>query len=373
MTSTRRNRLILSVIFILLVGGMLYVARAALFPYIIGLVIAYLVLPMVNLLNHVMPASLAKRNLSRPLAIIIVYLVVILVIVGLFIFLVPIVADQMQALWAQREELVAEGQALLDELLSHYRTYIPLNVQEIIQGNLEKLIGLVGQAAQEGAIRTFKVVSSTISYLLGIMVIPFWLFYILHDESRFKQGVFSLIPKRYAPDARHIARIIDDILSAYIRGQLLLCLFIGIMSIAGLLIIGVDFAVLLGVVAGVFEILPFVGPILGAIPALLVAALISEGKFLWTLILFIVIQQIENSFLAPKISGESVKLHPAIIMVVLVIGNEALGLWGMLVAVPLTAIIRDVFKYLYLRLSDEMVTPEAALARIRTEEMKIDI
>lgn len=373
MTPTRRNRLILIVILILLVGGMLYVARAALFPYIIGLVIAYLVLPLVNLLNRIMPAGLTERGLSRPLAIIIVYLVVILVIVAFFIFLVPIVADQMQALWAQREELVAEGQALLNELLSKYRTYIPLNVQEIIQRNLETLIGLIGQAVQEGAIRTFKVVSSTISYLLGIMVIPFWLFYILHDETRFKKSTFSLIPERYSPDVSHIIRIIDDILSAYIRGQLLLCLFIGIMSTVGLLIIGVDFAVLLGVVAGVFEVLPFVGPILGAIPAILVAALISEGKVLWTVLLFIVIQQVENTFLAPKIAGESVKLHPAIIMVVLVIGNEALGIWGMLVAVPITAIIRDVFKYLYLRLSDEVVTPEAALARIRTEKMRIDI
>ncbi len=372
-TPVRRNRLILLVILVLLVGGMFYVARAALFPYILGLVIAYLVLPLVNFLNRIMPASLAKRNLSRPLAIIIVYLVVILIIVGFFIFLVPIVADQMEALWAQREELLAKGQALLNELLSRYRTYIPLNVQEIIQSNLEKLIGLIGQAVQEGAIRTFKVVSSTISYLLGIMVIPFWLFYILHDESQFKKGAFSLIPERYGPDVRNIARIIDDILSAYIRGQLLLCLFIGAMSTVGLLIIGVDFAVLLGIVAGAFEILPFVGPILGAIPAILVAALTHGTKTLWTLLLFIVIQQVENTFLAPRIAGESVKLHPAIIMVVLVIGNEALGIWGMLVAVPVTAIIRDVFKYLYLRFSDEVVTPEEALARIRTEEVKIDI
>ncbi len=373
MTPTRRNRLILSVILILLVGGMLYVARGALFPYILGLVIAYLVLPLVNFLNRIMPGSLTKRNLSRPLAILIVYLVVILVIVGLILFLVPIVVDQMEALWAQREELLAQGQALLNELLSHYRTYIPLNAQEIIQRNLEKLIGLIGQAVQEGLTRTVGVVSSTISYLLGILVIPFWLFYVLQDESRLREGIFSLLPERYRPDAHNIARIIDDILSAYIRGQLLLCLFIAVMATIGLLIIGVDFAVLLGLVAGAFEILPFVGPILGAIPAILVAALVSEGTALWTLLLFVAIQQVENVFLVPKISGESVKLHPALIMVVLVIGNEALGIWGMLVAVPLTAIIRDVFKYLYLRLSDEAVTPEAALARIRTEEMTIDI
>jgi predicted PurR-regulated permease PerM len=94
---------------------------------------------------------------------------------------------------------------------------------------------------------------------------------------------------------------------------------------------------------------------------------------LWTLVVFIIIQQVENLFLAPKIAGESVKLHPALVMVVLVVGNEALGLWGMLLAVPLAAVIRDVFKYLYLRFSDEEVSPGEAMARVRTEKMTIEV
>ena len=94
---------------------------------------------------------------------------------------------------------------------------------------------------------------------------------------------------------------------------------------------------------------------------------------LWTLVVFIVIQQIENLFLVPKIAGQSVKLHPALVMVVLVVGNEAGGLAGMLLAVPLTATIRDVFKYLYLRFSDEEVSPNEAMGRVRTEKMTLDV
>jgi predicted PurR-regulated permease PerM len=154
---------------------------------------------------------------------------------------------------------------------------------------------------------------------------------------------------------------------------LILCFFIGVLATSGLLIVGVDFALLLGLIAGAFEIFPFVGPILGAIPALIVAALQSPMTALWTLVVFIIIQQIENLFLAPKIAGESVKLHPALVMVVLVVGNEALGLWGMLLAVPLAAVIRDVFKYLYLRFSDEEVSPGEAMARVRTEKMTIEV
>jgi predicted PurR-regulated permease PerM len=137
--------------------------------------------------------------------------------------------------------------------------------------------------------------------------------------------------------------------------------------------VGVDFALLLGLTAGAFEILPYVGPILGAIPALIVAVLQSPMTALWTLVVFLIIQQLENFFLVPRIAGESVKLHPALVMVVLVVGNEALGLWGMLVAVPLTAVIRDVFKYFYLRFADEEVSPMEAMARVRTERMIIEV
>lgn len=369
----RRNRLILVVLLLLLVCWMLYVAKSALFPYIVGLVIAYLVLPLVNFLDRRMPSRLRDRNLSRPLSILIVYLIVILFIAGIFAFLMPPVIKQGQVLWNQMPELTAKGRALGTEWLGKYQETIPLDIQQRIQSNLEKLAGTIGQAVQEGVTRTVSVISSTVSFFLGILVIPFWLFYILNDEAKVREGALALIPDRIESDLLNILRITDDIFSAYIRGQLLLCLFIGTLAIIGLLIVGVDFALLLGLIAGAFEILPFVGPILGAIPALIVAALQSPTTALWTLVVFIVIQQIENLFLAPKIAGESVKLHPALVMVVLVAGNEALGLWGMLLAVPLTAVIRDVFKYLYLRFSDEGISPEKAMARVRTEKMTIEV
>jgi predicted PurR-regulated permease PerM len=369
----RRNRLILVVLLLLLVCWMLYVAKLALFPYIIGLVVAYLVLPLVNFLDRRMPSRLRDRNLSRPLSIIVVYLIIILFIAGNFAFLIPPVVEQGQVLWNQMPELAAKGRALGAEWLGKYQEAIPLDIQQRIQSNLEKLASTIGQALQEGTTRTVSFISSTLGFFLGILVIPFWLFYILHDEIKVREGVLALIPDRIEPDLLNILRITDDIFSAYIRGQLILCLFIGGLATIGLLIVGVDFALLLGLIAGAFEILPFVGPILGAIPAVIVAALQSPMTALWTLVVFIIIQQIENLFLAPRIASESVKLHPALVMVVLVVGNEALGLWGLLLAVPLAAVIRDVFKYLYLRFSDEEVFPGEAMARVRTEKMTIEV
>lgn len=369
----RRSRLILIVALLLLACGMLYVARAALFPYALGLVAAYLLLPAVNFVDRYIPDRLRQRNLSRLLAVVLVYLAAILVIAAFVAFLVPVVADQFAFFRQRLPYYTRQGHELIEEWFGKYQATIPLNIQQTVQDNLEKLAGTIGRALQQGITRTLSVVSTTISFLLGMMVIPFWLFYILHDQKRVSDGLFSLVPERYRADVSNVLHITDDILSAYIRGQLLLCLVIGAMATIGLFIVGVDFALLLGIVAGLFEFLPFIGPILGAIPALVVALIQSPTTALWTLVVFLFIQQVENIFLAPRIAGESVKLHPALVMVVLVVGNEALGIWGMLIAVPFTAIVRDVFKYLYLRFSDEEVPPPAAMARVRTEKMVIDV
>lgn len=373
LTPAQRNRLILILILLLIVGWILYVARAALIPYILGLVLAYLFYPLVQRVDSYMPAALKRLRLSRPLAIVILYLMVILVIAGLMAFLVPVVVNQVESMWEQREQLMTQGRGLLDEWLIRYRTTIPEGWRRTIEDNLGKAAASIGRAIQEGMGSTMAAVTSTMSLIIGLVIIPFWLFYILADEKGMARAFKAAIPTRIEADVRNVLRIIDDILSAYIRGQLLLCLAVGVMSTAGFVVVGLDFAVLLGVIIGLFEFIPFVGPILGAVPALIVAVIQSPITALWTLLVIFAVQQAENLFLVPRISGKSVKLHPALIMFVLVVGNEALGLWGMIMAVPLTAILRDVFKYLYLRFSDEPVSPEEALSRVRTEVVRLDV
>jgi len=373
LTKTQRYRLILVLLSLLIIGWILYLARAALFPYILGLVLAYLLYPLVRRIDYYMPAFLKRRRLSRPLSILIVYFLVILLIAGFMAFLVPVVANQVESLWGQREQLLTQGRNLLDEWLVRYRTTIPEGWRQTIEGNLSRAAGAIGQAIQDGIGRTVTALTSTVSLIIGLVIIPFWIFYILADERAMVNAFEAMIPERIEADVRNVLSIIDDILSAYIRGQLLLCVAVGAMSTIGFVVVKLEFAVLLGVIVGVFEFIPYIGPILGAIPALIVAVIQSPVTALWTLLVIFIVQQVENLFLVPRVSGKSVRLHPALIMFVLVIGNEAMGLWGMIIAVPLTAILRDVFKYLYLRFSDEPISPAEALQRVRTEVMRLEV
>jgi predicted PurR-regulated permease PerM len=150
------------------------------------------------------------------------------------------------------------------------------------------------------------------------------------------------------------------VLNDYIRGQLLLGLVVGTATTIGLFIAGAPYWLLLGVLNGVTELIPILGPILGAIPGIIIAALTGDwGLLLKVVVVYVLVQLLENNLLVPKIQGDSVKLHPAIIILVLVVGGEIAGLIGVITAVPLTAIARDVYLYLYKRLGEGYSPREA--------------
>ncbi len=380
LTPARRNRLILWTVLVLLVVLMLWAARRVLLPYILGLVMAYLLLPLVNWLDRHMPRRLRTWKLARPLAIILTYLLVLVILAGIIAFFVPLVVDQVEILvdkWPsltrQVQEWGTQGRGWYNAAIAALERISP-TWKETVETALKNMAAEILAAVQEGVVATVRTVSSTVSFVIGLVVIPFWLFYILNDEQQVKEGVLNALPHQLRPDVQCIASLVDDVLSAYIRGQLLLCLFVGGMATIALFLIGVPFALVLGLVAGILEALPYVGPILGAIPAVVVALLADPGSALWVAAAFFGIQQVENLVLTPRISGESVKLHPAMVMVVLVIGNELAGFLGMLVAVPVTAALRDAFKYLYLRFLDEPLSPLEAMSNIRSgRNVQLDV
>ena len=241
---------------------------------------------------------------------------------------------------------------------------IPPEISDPINTNIEKALGTLGDAIQKGVGGTLKTLWNTVSFIIGMAIIPFWLFYMLNDNRHIKRSLYTLVPEQARADVRNIEQIVDSLLSSYLRGQLLLCLLVGSMATIVLLIFGVDMALLLGTFAAVFEIIPILGPYLGAIPAVLIVLLTNPITALWVALSFAGIQQIENIFLVPRISGNAVRFHPALVMMLVVIASQLAGIVGMLFMVPLVAMLRDVFRYLYLRTTERGATPVMALENL---------
>ena len=169
-------------------------------------------------------------------------------------------------------------------------------------------------------------------------------YYLIKDAEFFKKNFLSLVPRKWRNNIIVTCREINDILSSFIQGQILTAVIIGIMETTALLVIGVKYAPILGIIGGISNIIPYFGPFIGAIPAVAVAFIDSPVKVVWTITAFIVIQLIDNAFISPKIIEGRLGLHPVTTILAVLVGEEFFGIAGMLVAVPVTAVIKVILK-----------------------------
>jgi predicted PurR-regulated permease PerM len=170
----------------------------------------------------------------------------------------------------------------------------------------------------------------------------------------------SAVPPAGQPDVENVLRISDAMMGRYIRGQLLLGLVVGLAVGISLTLMGVQLSLALGVWAGLTELIPILGPWLGAIPGLIIVLATAPHLFVWVALVYIVVQQLENNLLVPRIQGHAVDIHPAMIILLLAVGGTAFGFLGLLATVPITAILRELFWYVDRRLRG--VPPDEAFA-----------
>jgi len=367
-----RNRAVLVGAMVLLVALVVLLAWAALLPFVLGLIVAYILLPGVEFLDGHAPKWFRKRGASRPIAIAIVYLLAIGFVAGILAFFIPAISQQ-----AKQAASAAPGyfqtitdwyegiQAFLQYDGSDLWTRVPEEFRLSLEASFQDVVQSMVEGVQKGVGITLQAVFQTVSFALGMIIVPFWLFYVLNDKERAVRALYKFVPESLRDDVHCVVRIVDDLLSAYVRGQIVLCLVVGGLATITCFAVGLDLALLLGTIAGILEVIPILGPWLGAIPAVLVALAGNPISALWVAIAFAAIQQVENIFLVPRITGRAVRFHPAVVMVLVVIGSELAGVWGILMVVPLSAILRDVYQYLYLRTTDRGATPEMALQALQ--------
>jgi predicted PurR-regulated permease PerM len=352
---TPRAALVLAVSALVLVA--LFLGREALTPFIVGLLLVYLLHPPV--------ARLSRVGLPRPIAILVVYTVAtILLIEAINLTLRPVV-DQVTLLFKDLPGLAAQLDRQLQRLSETYRGLdLPLQLRAAVDEWLAALArGDIG--IDPGVLLpVVNITAGFVSSLFGYVIIPVWVFYLLKDRRELVAGFDRVIPQEWRADVWAVTRIAERVLGQWIRGQLFLGVTVGLATFAGLIALSVTvdpvfgrFALLLALVAGLLELLPIIGPIIAAVPAVLLAATAGGQAVVAALILYVLVQQIENNLLVPKIQGDAVALHPSAVMFSLVVGGAIAGLIGAILALPITAAARDIFAYLFGRLSRPAAPP----------------
>ena len=355
MLNKQQIRLGLWILTIGLILWVSYQARLALIPFFIGTLFAYIVSPLVDRVSQILPAKTRRGDVwRRGISVLIVYAVALIGLIAAIWAVAPSVAQQTQLLVDDLPTILEGARQQLNLWSNNVRELLPATYRMRFDDYLAILIS----SFSDGASRTIEdyvlvasnAITKTIAIIIGFLVVPFWMFYAIRDRHFAETSIKQASPPEVRDDLINLARMGDSILGRYLRGQLLLGLVVGVAVGLAMKLLGVQWALWLGVWAGVTELIPVAGPWLGAIAGLIVVAATNPDLFIWVVVIYLTVQLTENVFLAPRIQGHAVRIHPGLILLLLVVAGSLWGAVGVIVIVPIAALLKELFWYLDRRL-----------------------
>ena len=342
----KRLHLLAAAAVVIVTLAVLYLMGSTLLTLGISVVIAHVLLPVARLLERAMPWRRSRPGLSRGIAIGIIFLAGLGVLGGALALVIPPTIHQGQRFIEGFPGFLNTSRITLEGWIAQYADLIPANIRDSAEETLADAGGIVGRAAWNVVSQTLGVISGSFAFILGLATAPVLIFYLMKDSGPIKASLYAPFPPELRSHLRDILDIIDRTLGGYIRGQLTLGVIVGVIITAGLLLLGVPFAFILGIVAGLTELVPIIGPWIGGAAGVLVTLATAPDKILWVILLYLVVQLLENTLLVPRIQGNTLKLHPIAVIMVIVVASQYFGLWGVILGPPLVAMGKDIIVYL---------------------------
>ncbi len=321
----------------------LYLMRDFLGAFVLGAAIAFLIQPAVT--------RLVAIGIPRVLAIAFIFVVIIIVMAGLVLLIVPMGAREVSQLQRQAPSLATAAQNTLNSLQGSPIQFLGITIDvkgttEAINSHLKDfLLGQFGNAVTIGL--------TALTTLLQLVLMFIVAFLLALDAAAVRKVLRRLVPNDYRTDFDQIWRRVRKMLYAYVRGQLIIAGLIGILSGIACAVLGLADPVALGLIAAITALIPYLGPFIGAVPAILVGLAAGPVKALLIAIIYFLISNVILNFVYPKVMGDAVRLPPILVIVAFIAGFSWAGILGMFVAVPIAATLRILFDHIYPRLYEK--------------------
>ncbi|MBC2579015.1 AI-2E family transporter [Clostridium sp. DJ247] len=305
------------------------IIREVLYLLLLSFAIAYTLKPIQKRLNY--------SGVSDSTAALILICALVLIILLLFVVVIP-------SIFKESLNINTTIDKIQNYINGFYSRLKPIRNNKIMYAITDKIYLKIDSYFLGISSKIFDTALKLGQNIITIAVIPIVAYYFLADSNYINNRVLNFFPLRSRNIVRKISCDVDKILGRYIVSQLILCGFIGIVTFVVLLILHIDFPVVLSLLNAFFNIIPYFGPIFGALPAIFIALIKSPEKALYTAIWLYLLQQIEGNVLSPKITGDSVNMHPLVVIILLIIGGEAAGFIGMVLAIPIGVIIKVIYE-----------------------------
>lgn len=312
-------------------------------PLIVSLFLYYMLRPVMNAL---MKVRLGKHRMPRGVASFIIVLLLILIVVSVIAAIIPPMINELTQIIKSLPATAKETQKWVIKLSHH-----PWLKNIDFNGYYKEMTNQLSKSSEA----ILKGVTSKAGSLIGILTstvivaitVPVMLFYMLKDSNKFVPSIQKYFSEKHGEEISKLLHQMNTTLSSYISGQAIECIFVAVATSIGYLIIGQPVAIVLGLVAGLTNMIPYVGPYIGITPALMVSLAMAPKKIIWVIIVVVIVQQIDGNIIYPNIIGRTLKIHPlTIIMLLLAAGNIA-GIPGMILCIPFYAVIKTIFNYIW--------------------------
>jgi predicted PurR-regulated permease PerM len=305
-------------------------------PLILAAALVFILNPLISYLH--------RRHIPRVAGVGLTYLGFLGVVTLIGFVMLPAVKDQADTLSDRWPSIRLKMERWVDDRSESLKG-TPF---EFDRTRLDEAVTNNNDSVQQQLERVAKVGVKVFHVLLVLVLAPIFAFYLLIDLPHLKRTAVGLIPPAARPEVLLVARRINAAVGGFFRGQLVVALIVGTLASIGLLIIGLPFWLLIGMVAGFFNMIPLIGPYIGGIPALVIALTTREPiTALWVILVMVTVQQIDNHFISPLVMHRVVKLHPVLVMLALLLGGTLGGFFGLLVAVPTAAILKILLGHLW--------------------------
>lgn len=336
--SCLHNRFLRFVIFCGVVGAtfyFLFLVRSVVLSFLIGGVLAYFLYRPVLWMEG--------KGLNRSWAVLLLYVLLFLFLVLFIWFTIPNLTKELSSVAALLPQYAGQLESLMNRVNG---MQWPGKLDDIIQQLTSNFENSIYDALQGVANAMYNLVRKS----LIILFAPIMAFYILKDWEGIKTSLGNLFPPVIRHELGNLALQIDRVVIEFAKGYLMISFLIGVLTGVAAALIGVKYSLLIGILSGIGELIPYFGPILGGIPAVGLALSQSPQDAIYMTVAMVAIQQVESNIITPRLMGERVGMHPLLMVFVLLAGGELMGIWGMLIAVPAAASLRIIGYYLYLKI-----------------------